>query len=31
MTYGFDNYTNTGVVVSQQVNRNIMVQLAYRT
>ena len=26
MTYGFDNYTNTGVVVSQQVNKNIMVQ-----
>ncbi len=26
MTYGFDNYTNTGGVVSLQVNRNIMVQ-----
>ena len=26
MTYGFDNYTNTGVVVSQQVNKNIMLQ-----
>jgi opacity protein-like surface antigen len=26
MTYGFDNYTNTGVVISQQVNKNVMVQ-----
>ena len=26
MTYGFDNYTNTGVVVSQQVNKNVMLQ-----
>ncbi len=26
MTYGFDNYTNTGVVTSVQLNKNIMVQ-----
>jgi opacity protein-like surface antigen len=26
MTYGFDNYTNTGIVASVQVNRNIMLQ-----
>ena len=26
MTYGFDNYTNHGVVISQQVNKNVMVQ-----
>ncbi|MFY9626564.1 MAG: outer membrane beta-barrel protein [Methylocystis sp.] len=26
MTYGFDNYTNTGTVVSLQVNKNIMLQ-----
>ncbi len=28
MTYGFDNYTNTGVVFSQQVTKNFMLQLA---
>ena len=26
MTYGFDNYTNTGSVITLQVNRNIMLQ-----
>ena len=26
MTYGFDNYTNTGIVTSVQVTKNLMVQ-----
>jgi opacity protein-like surface antigen len=26
MTYGFDNYTNTGIVTSVQVNKNILLQ-----
>jgi len=28
MTYGFDNYTNTGLVISQQINKNSMLQVS---
>jgi len=28
MTYGFDNYTNTGLVISQQINKNLLFQVS---